>query len=292
MIMNIDQIAKRLKELITEDDIRGVIEALQQNLNDLDGAILETDLMQYAARLSSMEREKDLGIIPEEHYRIERNQLRQILIEKIVQLQKEKRPEPGPDLVTDQRDGDILLEEASSLYLNGDYREAEKVIKKALEKSFVKYDKAEAYAILGNIYNRLDYFQDAVEAYQKALQLNPNSGKYWTNLGIVYRLTAQYDKAESCYNKALELDPDYPELYTSLGAFHLTHTMQFSEAITFLEKAIQLDPGQATAYANMAIAQASIGNFAEADRFLVMATMKGYRNTKSAKRMIENLKSL
>jgi Flp pilus assembly protein TadD len=59
-----------------------------------------------------------------------------------------------------------------------------------------------------------------------------------------------------------------------------------------LKKAIKLDPGQAVAYANMAIAQASVGNFEEAERFLVKATMKGYRNTKNAKRMIDNLKSL
>lgn len=290
--MDIDLIAKQLKELITEDDIRGVIEALKEHLDDLDGAILEADLMQFAARLSGMEREKSLGIIPEDRYRIERNQLRQILIEKIVLLQKHSQEEVDPEPQTDLEDGDLLLEKASSLYLDGDYREAEKVIKKALGKHFVKYDRAEAYAVLGNIYNQLDYFQDAIEAYQKALELNPNSGKYWTNLGVAYRLTAQYDKAESCYKKALELDPDYPELYTSLGAFHLTHTMKFSEAIVYLEKAIKLDPGQAIAYANMAIAQASIGNFEEADRFLVKATMKGYRNTKNAKRMIDNLRSL
>ncbi len=290
--MDIDLIAKQLKELITADDIRGVIEALQQHLDALGGAILEADLMQYAARLSNMEREKSLGIIPEDHYRIERNQLRQILIEKIVQLQKDSRQEVDPEPKTDLRDGDLLLEEASNLYRGGNYREAEKVIKKALEHNFVKYDQAEAYAILGNIYNRLDYFQDAIEAYQKALEISPRSGRYWTNLGVVYRLTAQYDKAESCYQKALALDPDHPKLYTSLGAFHLTHTMKFNEAIMYLEKAIQLDPGEATAYANMAIAQASVGNFEEADRFLVKATMKGYRNTRNAKRMIDNLRSL
>jgi Flp pilus assembly protein TadD len=290
--MDIDLLAKQLKELITEDDIRGVIEALQQNLNKLEGAILEAELMQYAARLNGMEREKNLGIIPEDRYRIERNQLRQILIEKIVHLQKEGQHDKDPESVTSLDDGDLLLEEASRLYTDGDYREAEIVIKKALGQKFVKYDQAEAYAILGNIYNQLDYFQDAIEAYQKALELNPNSGTYWTNLGVVYRLTAQYDKAESCYNKALELNPDYPELYTSLGAFHLTHTMKFEEAIFYLKKAIKLDPGQAVAYANMAIAQASVGNFEEAERFLVKATMKGYRNTKNAKRMIDNLKSL
>ena len=146
--------------------------------------------------------------------------------------------------------------------------------------------------MLGNIYNKMDYFQDAIDAYQKALELDPNSAIFWTNLGIVYRLTAQYDKAEECYKKALVLDPDYPQLYTSLGALHLTYTMKFDEAIRYLEKAIELDPSQAVTYANMAVAKASIGQFAEAEVLLKMAAIKGYKNTKNAKAMIENLKHL
>lgn len=289
--MSIDLLAKQLKELITEDDIRGVIEALQANLDDLQGQILEADLMQYAARLSGIEREKGLGIIPQERYNIERNQLRQILIEKIVHLQKEDK-DSIDEPVIQLEDGDLLLEKSAQLFREGNYREAEAVIKQALGQEFVRYSEAEAYAVLGNIYLELDYNQDAIEAFQKALELNPDSGKYWTNLGISYRLTAQYDKAESCYRRALELNPDYPELYTSLGALHLTHTMKFQEAIELLEKAIELDPGQAVAHANMALAQASVGKFEEAEQFLVKATMKGYRNTATVKRMIENLKSI
>ncbi|WP_143473449.1 tetratricopeptide repeat protein [Flavilitoribacter nigricans] len=289
--MSIDLLAKQLKELITEDDIRGVIEALQANLDDLQGQILEADLMQYAARLSNMEREKDLGIIMQERYNIERNQLRQILIEKIVQLQKEEKAEIRNPVIQVE-DGDLLLEKAARLFQDGNYREAELVIKQAMDQEFVRYDLAEAYAILGNIYLELDYHQDAIEAFQKALELDANSGKYWTNLGVAYRLTAQYDKAESCYMRALELNPDYAKLYTSLGALHLTHTMKFEEAIRFLEKAIQLDPGQEVAYANMALAQASVGNFASAEQYLVKATMKGYRNTAKVKQMIDNLRSI
>lgn len=290
--MNLETITQQLKERITGDDIRGVLDLLQEHLIKLEGQVLEADLLQYSARLNGIEREKNLGIIPQERYNIERNQLRQILIEKIVQLQKEAARPVFSEEVTQVEDGDLLLEEAAALYSQGDYREAEAVIKKALGQTFVRYDQAEAYAILGNIYNQLDYMQDAIEAYQKSLELNPDSSRYWTNLGVAYRLTAQYDKAESCYKKALELDPNYPELYTSLGALHLTHTMRFTEAITYLEKAIALDPGQPVAYANMAIAQASIGNFQAADQYLVKATMKGYKNTKGAKKIIDNLRSL
>jgi Flp pilus assembly protein TadD len=290
--MNIEELTVQLKEMLIQDELDDVIDLLRENLEMLNGQVSEADILQYAARLNSLEREKGLGIISSERYSIEKNQLRQILIEKITQLKKEQRENPQEDEQVVLLDGDLLLEEASKFFLDRDFRQAEVVIKKAIKGEFKRYDKAEAYAILGNIYNELDYFQDAIDAHQQALQLNPNSASYWTNLGIVYRLTSQYDKAEECYKKALAINPDYPELYTSLGALHLTHTMKFKEAIQYLEKAIELDPGQSIAYANMAIAQASVGAFEEADRFLKMAAMKGYSNTKNAKRIIDNLKHL
>ena len=155
-----------------------------------------------------------------------------------------------------------------------------------------KGDLAQAYAVLGNTYNQLGYYQEAIDAHQQALEIRPDTASYWTNLGICYRLTGQYDKAASCYEKAISLDPGYAETYTSLGALHLTHTMQFEQAVHYLEKAIALDPGQAIAYANMAIAKASLGFFDEADALLRQAVMKGYRNAKNARQMIDNLRAL
>jgi tetratricopeptide (TPR) repeat protein len=138
----------------------------------------------------------------------------------------------------------------------------------------------------------LGYLQDAIDAHQQALERQPAEASYWTNLGIVYRLSAQFDKAESCYLKAIELNDSYAPIYASLGALYLTHTGQYAEAVDYLKKAIQLDPGLAIAYSNMAIAQASLGNFDAADQYLRTAVLKGYRNAKNARLMIDNLRSL
>ena len=42
----------------------------------------------------------------------------------------------------------------------------------------------------------------------------------------------------------------------------------------------------------MAIAKAELGFFDEADTLLRQAVMKGYRNAKNARRMIDNLRAL
>jgi Flp pilus assembly protein TadD len=73
---------------------------------------------------------------------------------------------------------------------------------------------------------------------------------------------------------------------------YLSHTNQFGKAVEYLEKAIELDPGNGISFANLAIAKASLGDFTAADELLRTAVLKGYRNAKNARRMIENLKSL
>jgi tetratricopeptide (TPR) repeat protein len=281
----------QLKELLIKDELGKAIEILMARLPELGDQLSEAELMQYAARLSGVEREKNLGIIPAERYNIERNQLRQILIQTVTKLQT--HPVSQPVVTEAPKAAELLVVEAAQHYSDGEYRAVEPLIRQAINsKELNQADEAEAYAILGNSYNELGLIQDAIDAHQKALELNPDSVSYWTNLGICYRLTSQYDKAEACYQKALSLDPEYAQLYTSLGALYLTHTMEFEKAIEYLEKAIALDPGQAVAYANMAIAKASVGFFDEADALLKQAVMKGYRNAKNARKMIDNLRHL
>ncbi|TXB66590.1 tetratricopeptide repeat protein [Phaeodactylibacter luteus] len=287
--MNQQDLPEALKNMLLNDQLKEVISRLRAHLPELRGQVTEEELLQYAARLNAVERERNLGIITAERYGIEKNQLRQILIQAVTQLGKAPVPEPAqlPD------GPEQLLARGSQQYQDGEYRQAAATIQQAIAQPGIhKGDLAQAYAVLGNTYNQLGYYQEAIDAHQQALEIRPDTASYWTNLGICYRLTGQYDKAASCYEKAISLDPGYAETYTSLGALHLTHTMQFEQAVHFLEKAIALDPGQAIAYANMAIAKASLGCFDEADALLRQAVMKGYRNAKHARQMIDNLRAL
>lgn len=290
--MELTQLIEELKSHLRKDRIQEAVDLLLDHPTLWKQHFDESELIHLSGRLSSLRREQTLGIITPDRYQAERNQLRMVLIEKIEALQKKEIAPPVVAPPTLPEDGDLLIDRASELYQSGEFQEARAVILGAFGQSFSRYDEAEAYAILGNVNNELGYLQEAIDAHQKALELQPDRASYWTNLGIVYRLTSQYDKAEACYLKALELAPEYAPTYTSLGALHLTHTNQFDKAVQFLEKAIELDPGNGVTFANLAIAQASLGHFERADQLLRTAVLKGYRNAKNARRMIENLKSV
>jgi tetratricopeptide (TPR) repeat protein len=290
--MDSKELVSRLKEMIMDDQVQQVVALLLQEHQRLDVPFSEADLLQISGRLSSIEREKNLGIITNEQYSIARNQLRQLLVDKVLSIEKPKPAIPPTPVTVPLENGDQLLAQGHDLYNNEAFAEAEAVFRRAVESVSTNERRGEAYAMLGHALSEQGYYPESIEAHQHSLEVDPNSSSYWTNLGIVYRMSAEYDKAAQCYEKALAINPDYAQVHASLGALHITHTLQFDKAIQHLEKAIKLNPGLAVSYSNMAIAQASVGNFAEADRYLRMAVMKGYTNTKSAKQIIDNLRAL
>jgi tetratricopeptide (TPR) repeat protein len=51
--------------------------------------------------------------------------------------------------------------------------------------------------------------EDALIAYDKALELDPNHVSAWNNKGIVLSRLRRFEEAIDCYDKAIEIDPKY-----------------------------------------------------------------------------------
>ncbi|MBI3697150.1 MAG: tetratricopeptide repeat protein, partial [Acidobacteria bacterium] len=52
--------------------------------------------------------------------------------------------------------------------------------------------------------------QEALHAYQRSLELNPNAAGACVNMGTIYYQAQNLAEAERCYRRSLEIDPDYP----------------------------------------------------------------------------------
>ena len=76
----------------------------------------------------------------------------------------------------------------------------------------------EAQFELGNYYYQAGQLGQAIDAYQKAIALNPNYQVAYANLGVVYYSSEQFDLAAAQYEKALELDPQDGDVAYNLGA--------------------------------------------------------------------------
>ena len=96
-------------------------------------------------------------------------------------------------------------------------------------------------------------FDEAEQAYQKALELDPTLSNALTNLGNLEYRRGGLDSAEIYYRKALECDPEQPEALYNLGFVHFERD-EIDEAIYHFTEALASDPSFADAHFNLAMA--------------------------------------
>ena len=50
---------------------------------------------------------------------------------------------------------------------------------------------------------------EAIECYDKVIEINPEDEKAWNNKGITLAEQEKFNKAIECYNKVIEINPEY-----------------------------------------------------------------------------------
>jgi tetratricopeptide (TPR) repeat protein len=146
----------------------------------------------------------------------------------------------------------------------------------------------DGWALLGRAYHASGRYDDAAEAYKKAVELAPQNLNYrttyglilgqagelekglaelqkvtsspgykdaagWTNLGWIHRNMNKPQESIAAYQKALELDPKQEQAALGLG-WAYSYTKDYDKAIAAYNKAIQIDPKEAGPDANLGIA--------------------------------------
>ena len=92
---------------------------------------------------------------------------------------------------------------------------------------------------LGNVFDKQDRSREAIEAYQKAIELDPANAQNWYELGNLYFRADAYDQAAEAFNKAIELEPQFGRAYNNL-ALTLVSQGKHAEAIPLYQKSIEL----------------------------------------------------
>ncbi len=81
-----------------------------------------------------------------------------------------------------------------------------------------------AYSNRGSVYARLGQYQNAIEDFNKAINLKPSKDTevYYNSRGDVYLKTGQYQLATDDFNKAISLNPDYTDAYINRAIAYLS----------------------------------------------------------------------
>ena len=63
----------------------------------------------------------------------------------------------------------------------------------------------------------LGRYEEAIKAYDKAIELKPDYQKAWYNKGIALRKLYSYEEALEAFNKAIEIKPDDHDAWNNKG---------------------------------------------------------------------------
>jgi tetratricopeptide (TPR) repeat protein len=94
--------------------------------------------------------------------------------------------------------------------------------------------------------------EQVVDAYQKAIDLDPKSAGALVNLGTIYFNARKWSEAERYYRQALDVDPDYALAHFDLANLY-DERGDRAQAQHHYEAALQSSPNYADAHYNLAL---------------------------------------
>ena len=140
------------------------------------------------------------------------------------------------------------------------------------EDAIQNYDKAieldsnvnsACYYNRGTAYFSLGKFEDAIQDYNKAIDLNPNDESVYYNRGVAFIYLNEYEKAIENLSKAIDLNPNKDSTYYNRG-IAFTNLSDSEKAIKDFNKAIDLNSNNASYYNNRGTLYINQGNYDEA----------------------------
>jgi tetratricopeptide (TPR) repeat protein len=107
--------------------------------------------------------------------------------------------------------------------------------------------KPEYLTTLGTVLTKLRRFEEAIKAFDKAVELEPTDATLWLKMGNALVEAERPPDALLCFQHALALDPRDGDAAYKAG--HVLHDLkQFEEALTFFNKSAELRPDHALTF--------------------------------------------
>lgn len=150
-----------------------------------------------------------------------------------------------PNSLSDNEDALEWFYKGVELQTQEKYEEAVNAYEKA-----VKIDSVFAFAYdnLGISYRKLGNYEKALNAYETSLALEPNGLMPLQNIPIVYIYMKQYNKAVEAYQKIQTFYPENPEVPYGIGRIYIFHLNEVELGLDYMCKAYLLYIKENSAY--------------------------------------------
>lgn len=141
---------------------------------------------------------------------------------------------------------------------------------------------AEGRTCLGNVFVSTGHYEEAVQQFQRSLELDHNSDQTLRSLADAYQKLGKPAAAEDAYRKAISLRPNYWGVYSAFGWFYYKQA-DYVDAVGMFKKATQLAPRYYYGYSNLGAMYIQLGQYPEAQEALrqsiaLQPTLEAYGN--------------
>lgn len=126
-----------------------------------------------------------------------------------------------------------------------------------------KLDSPEEFVQLAYRHERSGELPEAVAAYQKSLELNPEQPTIWYDLGVSYAAMDRMPEAIDAYSKSIAIDPSSARPFNNRATAY-ARLKQYDKAIADCDRAIELDGNDFLAWRNRGLAKHDKGDLESA----------------------------
>jgi tetratricopeptide (TPR) repeat protein/predicted Ser/Thr protein kinase len=123
-------------------------------------------------------------------------------------------------------------------------------------------ESVDAYIGLGESYDSLGRTTDAEQAFRHAIAIRPACWSCYNKLGAFLNGHSRYGEAADAWRKVTELAPDNVWGYMNVGVAYFQKG-QFEMAETYFRRGLQITPDDPDLYSNMGTVSFFLGHFAE-----------------------------
>lgn len=147
------------------------------------------------------------------------------------------------------------FDEGTILFKEKKYREAIEFYDKAIELSpgFV-----DAWNNKGLCLKYEGYVEEGMKCFDKAIEMDPGYYMAWYNKANIFYDQNEYDEAIECYDKTLEIKPDHFKAWCNKGNMFYARK-KYEEAIKCYDRALEIQPDDELSIENREKAMKALG---------------------------------
>ena len=145
------------------------------------------------------------------------------------------------------------LKQGNAFYVERRHEDAVNSYEKALD---LDSDLIEAWLGKAKALRRLKRYEEAIAANNRAIQIQPENPSGWFGKGYTLTDIQKYKEADAAYAQAIQLNPDQSYLLRH-RAYVLIKLADYSEAEACLNKALEINPASSNTYYTKALSYAS-----------------------------------